>query len=66
MGSSLTDMQRLNVAPMIEQLATTANATGVTIYGITPRGANRRDAGTVDQQLPGAASVDFDETVQGL
>ncbi len=64
-GSRAVDSSRFNVAPMIEQLGIAANATGVTIYAINPRGT-AKNAGKSDLQEPGDTSMDFGESVQAL
>ncbi len=64
-GSRVVDSSKFNVAPMIEQLGIAANATGVTIYAINPRGTAKNE-GKSDLQQPGDSSMDFGEAVQSL
>ncbi|HUF17388.1 MAG TPA: VWA domain-containing protein, partial [Thermoanaerobaculia bacterium] len=66
-GSRVTDVSKFNIISMIDQLANIANATGVTIYAINPKGTGRNDSGTADLQMTGDnSSVDFADSVQAL
>lgn len=47
-GSRLTDQQRYNLTPIIELLGKSANASGVTIYAVNPKGTGNDESGKVE------------------
>lgn len=65
-GSRITDMSRYNVQPALEVLARAANATGVTVYGINPKGLSGSASGKVEQQNAREVNVEFAESNQVL
>ena len=65
-SSKITDLSRFNIQPMLDVLARAANATGVTVYGINPKGLGGNAAGKTDQQMYREVNVDFARTDQSL
>ncbi len=65
-ATAIADLGKYNVTPMIEGLARAANATGVTVYAINPKGMSGNAAGNTDQQESSEAEVDFAESAQIL
>ena len=58
-GSRITNLNRYNVQPMLDLIARSANATGVTVYGINPKGLDGPASGKADLQMYREASVEF-------
>lgn len=65
-ATAVADLGKYNVTPMIEGLARAANATGVTVYAINPKGMSGNAAGNTDRQESSEAEVDFAESAQIL
>jgi VWFA-related protein len=65
-GSRVTDISRYNVQPALEVLARAANATGVTVYGINPKGLSGPASGKTEQQNARDVSIEFAESNQVL
>lgn len=65
-GSKITNLSRYNVQPMIDTLARAANATGVTIYGLNPKGLGGPASGKTELQMPRASNVDFAASEQAF
>jgi VWFA-related protein len=63
-ATAVADLGKYNVTPMIEGLARAANATGVTVYAINPKGMSGNAAGKADQQESSETEVDFAESAQ--
>jgi VWFA-related protein len=55
-SSSIGDLGKYNITPMIEALARAANATGVTVYAINPKGTDTQNSGKVELQDPARAT----------
>jgi VWFA-related protein len=64
--SRLANFSRFNVQQKVEMLARAANAAGVTIYGVNPKGLDGPVSGKVEQQNPTDANLQFAEAVQAL
>ncbi len=65
-GSKITNLSRYNVQPMIDTLARAANATGVTVYGLNPKGLGGPASGKTEQQMPRASNVEFAASEQAF
>ena len=64
--SRLANFSRFNVQDKVEALARAANAAGVTIYGLNPKGLDGPVSGKVEQQNHTQVNVEFAESVQAL
>jgi VWFA-related protein len=65
-GTALTNMSRYNLQPVLDLLVRAANATGVTVYGINPKGTSGSPSGKVEQQMPREMELEFAENDQVL
>ena len=65
-SSRVTDLSRYNIQPMLDVMARAANATGVTVYGINPKGLGGPASGKAEQQNAREANVDFARSDQAL
>jgi VWFA-related protein len=65
-ATPISDISKYNVSPLIEGLARTANATGVTVYAINPKGTGNDEAGKADLQESSELNVDFANATQVL
>jgi hypothetical protein len=65
-STPIGDLGKYNVAPLIENLARAANATGVTVYAINPKGTDSNPAGKADLQEASETSVEFANSAQIL
>ncbi|HEX6096976.1 MAG TPA: VWA domain-containing protein [Thermoanaerobaculia bacterium] len=65
-SSIITDTSQYDVSITIDTLARAANATGVTIYGINPKGLGGPAEGKAGLQMPTEANLDFARNDQSL
>jgi VWFA-related protein len=65
-SSIIGDTSQFDVSITIDTLARAANATGVTIYGINPKGLGGPVEGKADLQMPSEANLQFARTDQSL
>jgi VWFA-related protein len=69
-GSKVGDLARFSIAPTIDALAKTANATGVTIYALNPRPYGGDESGKVELQrasdIVGGVNAQFAAAAQGM
>jgi VWFA-related protein len=65
-ATAIADISKYNVSPLIEGLARAANATGVTIYSINPKGTSGSDAGNADLQDSPESNINFANAAQTL
>jgi VWFA-related protein len=66
MNSANTDMSRYNMEQTIDTLARAANATGVTVYGINPKGLGGPAEGKAGLQMPTEMNLEFARNNQSL
>jgi VWFA-related protein len=66
LNSSITDKSRYNMEVTIDTLARAANATGVTVYGINPKGLGGPAEGKAGLQMPSEINLDFARNDQSL
>ncbi|MEO8379197.1 MAG: hypothetical protein ABI779_05995, partial [Acidobacteriota bacterium] len=64
-ATALADVSWYNVTPLVEGLGRAANATGVTVYSINPKGTESGEAGAERQDVADV-SVDFARSAQAL
>jgi VWFA-related protein len=64
-ATAMADVSRFNVAPLVDGLGRAANATGVTVYSINPKGATGPEAGA-DRTESAELAVDFAQSAQTL
>jgi len=57
---------KYNISPLIETLARSANAAGVTVYAINPKGTDNQNSGKVELQDPSEMNAEFADSVQIL
>jgi VWFA-related protein len=65
-ATPIGDLGRYNVSKLIEGLARVANATGVTVYAINPKGTSGSNEGTAGLQDAPESTVSFAESAQVL
>ncbi|HET8773310.1 MAG TPA: VWA domain-containing protein [Thermoanaerobaculia bacterium] len=65
-GSRVTDLSRYNLQPTLEVLIRAANASGVTVYGINPKGLGGPASGKTEQQMYRESNIDFAGSDQQL
>jgi VWFA-related protein len=65
-GSRITDLSRYNLQTTLEMLIRAANASGITVYGINPKGLGGPAEGKAGQQNARATNLDFVNSDQQL
>jgi len=65
-GSAITDLSRYNLQPTLEILIRAANASGVTVYGVNPKGLGGGVSGKVEQVNTRESNLEFARDDQAL
>jgi VWFA-related protein len=65
-GSRITDISRYNLQPTLEILIRASNASGVTVYGVNPKGLGTGASGKVEEINTHDVNIDFARQDQAL